>query len=156
MDTNVAVASNGHADQAGPECVAACIGALRQIQESHRLLLDDGYLIFEEYRDNLSASGQPGPGDAFFQWLWNNQANEQHCRTVSVTNHADRGFEEFPNDPRLDSFDWDDRKFVAVVLATGTSPKVLNASDTDWWDHRAALEQHGIDVDFLCPELMEA
>ena len=156
MDTNVAVVANGQADQAGPECVAACVRALRQIQEARRLLLHDGYLIIEEYRDNLSASGQPGPGDAFFLWLWNNQANQRHCRTVPITEDPDRGFEQFPDDPRLASFDSSDRKFVAVALASGTNPTVLNASDTDWWRHRTELRRHGVEIDFLCPELMKA
>ena len=66
-----------------------------------------------------------------------------------------RGFEEFPDSARLSSFDRSDRKFVAVALASGSSPKVLNAADTDWWDHRQALEENGVDVVFLCPELME-
>ncbi len=154
IDTNVPVVANGKAEQAAAGCEATCIKTLRQIRTDRRLLLDDKGLIIQEYRKRLSPSGQPGPGDAFFKWLWENQANEQHCRFVTVTCHADRGFEEFPEDPSLGSFDLDDRKFVAVVLASGTSPNVLNASDTDWWHHRQALERHGIVVVFLCPELM--
>ena len=156
MDTNVAVVANGRADQAGPECVVSCIQALRQIRDGRCLLLDDEGQILQEYRNNLHPSGQRGLGEAFFQWLWNNQANSQHCRMVPVTSHADREFEEFPDDQCLASFDRDDRKFVAVVLASGTSPMVLNASDTDWWHHRRALERHGVRVDFLCRDLMTA
>ena len=67
-----------------------------------------------------------------------------------------RGFEEFPGAPSLAGFDMDDRKFVAVALASGTGPEILNASDTDWWDFREPLERHGVRVNFLCPELMES
>ena len=155
MDTNVAVVANGKTEQAGSRCIRECINRLRHIQDECLLLLDDRSRIIDEYRNNLKPSGQPGPGDAFFLWLWQNQANHEHCRNIAVTPHEDRGFEEFPDDPNLSAFDQDDRKFVAVALASETEPEVLNASDTDWWHHRQALQQHGVEIVFLCPELME-
>ncbi len=156
VDTNVAVVANGMTEQAGQSCVSTCTDTLRKIIEGEKylLLLDDKYLILEEYRNNLSLSGQPGYGDFFIQWLWESQTNERYCRMVPVTPHEDRGFEEFPDDPRLASFDRDDRKFVAVALASGSNPVVLNASDTDWWHHHEPLGNHGVEVMFLCPELM--
>ena len=156
MDTNVAVVANGMTEQAGQTCVAACIVKLRKIVEDEKLilLLDDKYFILDEYRNNLSLSGQPGYGDFFIQWLWESHTNKQYCRMIPVTPHEDREFKEFPNDPSLASFDQDDRKFVAVALASGSSPQVLNASDTDWWHHRESLCKHGVEVAFLCPELM--
>ena len=155
MDTNVAVVANGKTGQADKDCILQCIARLRHIQEECLLLLDDKNRIIDEYRNNLNPSGQPGPGDAFFLWLWRNQANQEYCRKIVVTSHEDRGFEEFPDEPNLRDFDQDDRKFVAVTLASGTGPKVLNASDTDWWHHRQALQQHGVEIVFLCPDLME-
>ncbi len=156
MDTNVAIVANGEADQAGPNCIRKCVERLLQMVDECRVLLDNQSLILNEYRNNLSPSGQPGPGDAFFKWLFDNQGNQEHCRKVGVRLNPEREFEEFPIDPKLSSFDRDDRKFVAVVLASGTSPEVLNASDSDWWHHRQDLQQHGIEIVFLCPELMKA
>jgi hypothetical protein len=153
MDTNVPVVANGRTSQASPDCVLACIDALLRIRENC-LLLDDGGLILDEYRRYLSPSGQPGSGDAFFKWLWNNQGNADQCRRVKITADDDRGFAEFPDDPELERFDKDDRKFVAVALASGNAPPVLNASDTDWWNFREVLSQRGVRVDFICQELM--
>ena len=124
------------------------------VRNAHRVMLDDQRDILDEYLRNLSPSGQPGPGDAFFKWLWENQANESHCVTVAVANDPVRGYREFPEDPALTDFDQDDRKFVAVARAAGTEPPILNASDTDWWHHREALRDCGVRVEFLCPELM--
>ncbi len=155
VDTNVPITANFKAGQADSECEAACIRALRQVQTERRTLLDDKWLIIEEYRKHLSHSGQPGLGDAFFKWLWENQANPRHCRYVSITRHADREFADFPDDLRLEPFDRSDRKFVAVALASGTGPELLNATDTDWWHDRQALVENGINVVFLCPELMK-
>jgi len=154
MDTNVAIVANGRSPQAGISCVENCIAQLLDIRERSRMLIDESGLILEEYRRHLSPSGQPGPGDAFFKWLWSNQANQEYCLQVPITPSEERGFEEFPSDPELAQFDRADRKFVAVALASGESVQILNASDTDWWIYRDALSQHGITVNFICPELM--
>ena len=154
MDTNVAVVANNRTDHVNTECVQECIAKLRHLRSERRLLLDDSNLIIAEYRKRLSFSGQPGVGDAFFKWLHENQVNPKHCRKVVVNPHPELGFEEFPTDPCLSTFDHDDRKFVAVALASGTNPEVLNASDTDWWHHRQALARNGVKVVFICPELM--
>lgn len=156
VDTNVAIVANGRAPQAGDGCVAACIEALLEMRERRRILLDEAGEILDEYLRYLSFSGQPGPGDAFFKWLWSNQANPEHCRQVPITPAAEagRGFEEFPDDPDLAGFDRADRKFVAVAIACGEPAPIWNASDTDWWSCREVLRRHGVEVRFLCPELM--
>ena len=156
VDTNVAIVANGKADQAGVDCIRACIAALKQVRASRRIWLDVNGLILGEYRINLSPTGQPGVGDAFFKWSWNNQANEQLCRQVRLSPLDDdhRLFAEFPDDPELRGFDRSDQKFAAVAIACGEEAPIQNASDTDWWFFREALARHGVQVHFLCPELM--
>ena len=155
MDTNVAIVANGKASHAGDGCVRICVNTLVAIRDRYRMLLDDQGAILEEYRCYLSPSGQPGPGDAFFKWLWDNQGNLQHCRQIRITPVSDRRqFEEFPEDSNLADFDLSDRKFVAVAIASEEHPTILNAADTDWWNHRKALVVHGVTISFLCPELM--
>jgi hypothetical protein len=157
FDTNVPVVANGLARQASETCVQACIDRLLQSRAEDVILVDHIGLIFEEYQRYLMHRGQPGAGDAFFKWLWDNQANESHCRRVQITSiHPDpRGFWEFPDDPRLATFDASDRKFVAVAVAVGSHPPIVNASDTDWWNARDVLAEHGVNVEFVCPELMD-
>jgi len=120
------------------------------------IALDDEMHILQEYSNNLSISGQPGPGDFFMQWVWDNQANPQHCEKVHITPKDEGGedYEEFPQDPELGGFDRSDRKFVAVARASAYAPRILNATDTDWWHYRAILARHGVVVEFLCPGLM--
>ena len=156
LDTNVIKVSNGEASQAGQGCVDNCNETLIWIRESQRLLLDDSGLILDEYTGRpRNLSGQPGLGDFFVKWIWDNKHNERHCRIVEVTPNDERKFDEFPDDSRLSDFDCDDRKFVAVAIASESAPKILNASDTDWWIHRQELGRHGVEIEFLCPELME-
>ena len=90
----------------------------------------------------------------FFKWLWDNQANPKHCQKVPITPDPNREFAEFPDDPDLSGFDRKDRKFVAVALASGLDPEVLNATDKGWYYYSAALKRNGVRVQFLCPDAM--
>ena len=155
MDTNVAVVANYQHEQAGLLCIEACTNWLIEIKKNFRILIDDQNYILREYGNRLSLAGQPGIGDAFYKWLYDNQGYPENCRRVNITSHPDRVFKEFPDDEDLRSFDLEDRKFVAVALNSGTGPSILNASDRDWSDHREALERHSLNIVFLCPKLMK-
>lgn len=127
IDTNVLVVANGKHPPASVACMQACMHALENARDGVTLI-DDAQLILDEYRRHCSLAGQPGLGDAFFKWLWSNQANPHHCVQVPITPHAGRGFAEFPPDAALEGFDASDRKFVAVALGSGRRAPVLNAS----------------------------
>lgn len=155
VDTNVLVVANRQAPQAGPGCVIATVDALQQIQHHGRIALDTGIRILNEYmQQGLSFSGQPGAGDAFFKWVFDNQANAERCEQVEIhpKSGSEHDFEEFPDDPVLENFDRSDRKFVAVALASHNDPDILNAVDSDWWIYRQPLTQHGVNIQLLCPE----
>jgi hypothetical protein len=151
VDTNVGVVANSIDDQYDAQCILSCVEKLKSIISSGRIVLDDKDLILEEYRKHLSASGQPGVGDAFMRWVFTNRWNQDKSEIVEITPN-DGSFVEFPDDEDLTKFDPDDRKFVAVVLTSANRPKVQNAVDSDWWIFRDALKKHGIEVDFLCPD----
>lgn len=152
VDTNVAVVANGVSPQAGPQCVCACIAALRTAREEI-VVLDDGMRILHEYMNNLNMTGQPGPGDLFMKWVFVNQAVSSRCELIPLTlQSADpEDFNEFPGGESLSGFDRSDRKFVAVALGSQNNPKILNAVDSDWWHFRVQLEEHGVRISFLCP-----
>jgi hypothetical protein len=156
IDTNVPIVANGGAPQADAACQLACIRKLETIRRSHRVFLDRSGLILGEYRLYLSPRGQPNVGDAFFKWLWDNQANEEVCHQVTITpiDDSHRAFLEFPEDPLLVTFDRSDQKFVAVVVSSAEQVPIVNATDTDWWDVRAALARHGVTIEFVCIDLM--
>jgi hypothetical protein len=158
VDTNVAVVANHKTSQASPECIHTCASRLQQLQQKDILVLDNGWHIIGEYMKQLNQSGQPGVGDAFLKWVLTNWSNPSRCELVSITLHPGRedqnDFLEFPDDPDLGDFDRSDRKFVATALAHPEHPPILNATDTDWRDHEAALQRHGILITFLCPDMM--
>ena len=154
IDANVPAVANGLTPQADDVCLRNCLAELRRVQNECRLLIDDDWLIIKEYLGISNPTAGTGLGDAFVKWVLNNQTNEARVRRVVITPEPTRGFKEYPNDDDLSTFDRDDRKFVAVALASGTFPDIINATDTDWWIHRRALQQHGVNIRFLCPDLM--
>jgi len=154
IDTNVPLVANGMHPPASLDCIRACTQVLSEARLGVIRIDDDG-LILSEYRHHLSHHGEPGIGDAFFKWLWDNQANPLYCQKIPITydEAGGREFLEFPDDPDLQSFDRSDRKFVAVAIASGANPSIINASDTDWHIFRVALGRY-VTVRFICPELM--
>ena len=156
VDTNVPIVANGRTPQAGPSCVLACIDALDDLRLHQKIVLDNLGRILDEYRNNLSAKGQPGVGHVFFKWVWQNQGNTAHCEMVEIHPRSNgEDYEEFPDDPELARFDRSDRKFVAVALASGSQPPILNAVDSDWWVYQEPLRKHGVKIEFLCPSQFE-
>jgi len=151
VDTNVALVANG-ASSAGPVCTIACTKALRDIERSGRVVVDDAWRIIGEYKHRLNPGGQPGPGDAFLKWVLTNMQNPSRCTQVKITPLDDdpEDFAEFPASLRSVGFDRADRKFVAVAVAQGTSPPILQGFDSKWWGWRGQLKNEGIRVIFLC------
>lgn len=158
VDTNVPIVANGKSEQADDSLVEACIDAILELTRKGGLVVDDGGLIFEEYRQNLSFSGQPGTGDAFMKWVHDHQWNLDYCerRPITLLEGDDRVFAEFPIAAALQEFDASDRKFVAVANATEPKRPILEAVDFKWWGWKDALAVEGIEVIFLDEAAAEA
>jgi len=157
VDVNVAIVANGRSPQANDDCLLACIDALETICRDGMIVIDDGMRILTEYIGHLRMAGQPGPGDFFMKWVWDNQAVLSRCERVplSCRSNDPEDFETFPDDQDLHGFDRSDRKYVATALASLNRPEMLNAVDTDWWHHRRALTRNGVRLRFICPQHMQ-
>jgi hypothetical protein len=155
IDTNVAIVADAADEAASAGCIQACHDALVEAVASV-VCLDDGQRILMEYIRQVGLIGRPGMGRQFVKWIHERQAMPQHCELVPIhpnnLSHEAENYEEFPDDPELASFDPSDRKFVAVALASKFRPPVLNATDSDWWNDREALERNGVVIQFLCPD----
>jgi len=153
VDTNVPVVANGHTAQASIECQQACLTELLEVQKAELCLLDSAGAILDEYLSQKPHGFPQGPGDLFFIWVYDNQANPSRCARVKVTPLLNdrRMFAEFPDDPKLAGFDPADKKFVAVALASNFMPPILNAVDSDWREFKTLLATHNVWVRNLCP-----
>jgi hypothetical protein len=151
VDTNVILVANGQHQDVSAACVESCASRLHGIVQSGRVAIDDGYRILKEYQHKADPFVGKRAGDAFLKWLLRNNANPKKCDQVQLVEHVERAFEAFPDDKRLEKFDWPDRKFVAVAATHPQKPPILQAADSKWIDWAPALQDHGVKVDFVCP-----
>jgi hypothetical protein len=155
IDTNVLIAANGRdCPQVTPQCRFNSSQYLRNFQVKGIIVIDNRWLIVNEYKHKVNQTGQPGIGDAFLKWVLTNQANSKRCEQVVINPLKDASFVEFPDDPELEKFDQSDRKFVAVALATSDRPPIVNAVDSDWLEFYEPLVKNGVKIQFLCPDVV--
>lgn len=150
VDTNVVLVANGQHADVSLECVKTCVLTLQSIMRTGKLALDEGFLILHEYQNKTQPKKGNRPGDAFVKWALNNRCNAKKVDQVPLLEHPERGFESFPDDADLVSFDSPDRKFVSVSGAHPDKPSIAQAADSKWLDWAPALHRHGIEVNFLC------
>ncbi len=152
VDTNVPATANGANSSASPDCVARSARALQALVKSGHVFIDAGGLIVKEYRNSLSAKGQPGPGDAFLKWLLSVEWGGERVTRVAVTPKPNdpEDFEELPTPPKGVRYDRSDRKFLAVSAAHNEHPPILQSFDAKWWGWRRALAGIGVTIHFLC------
>lgn len=160
IDTNVPKTANLAVDPMSISedlilCVQQCVNSINKVIENGGLVLDDGNKIFNEYRGELSMSGQPGVGDEFLKWIHYNRYSFPDSDRVTITPNED-SFNEFPDHPGLTDFDISDRKFIAVANAHPEKPPILEATDSKWWGWKNAIKESGIKVNFLCPDYVKA
>lgn len=147
VECNVAVVANGRDTHASVECQLACIRELKRVVNECIVAVDSHGYIFDEYKRHLNFSGQPGVGDGFFRYLHQFHYNADKIARVPITLDDDeKGFSELPKN----ELDPSDRKFLAVAVVA--KAEVLNATDSDWEENRALIEELDVKVIQLCPE----
>ncbi len=146
VDTNVAVVANGRNTNASLYCRMAAIDALAGLLRRGRIVIDAGGEMAAEYQVYCEPKGQPGVGDRFFREVLMNYHGK--VERILLAKRNDGTFVDFPDDPALVTFDPSDRKFAAA--ARKAAVPVMNATDSDWSYHHAALSRNGIEVEFVC------
>jgi hypothetical protein len=151
VDTNVILVANGaHADVTD-ECIESCVLALHALTQKGVVVIDDAHLILSEYGRKTSPRKGKGVGDVFVKWLYQNMGTRTKCHQVSLTEHAENDYAEFPVPALIPAFDAPDRKFAAVANAHPDKPPILQAADCKWLDWHDQLHAAGIAVKFICP-----
>ncbi len=147
IDTNVAIVANEKSKHASIDCELKCIALLEQCA-GLTIALDDCELIMDEYSQHLSYAGQPGVGDMFFKYLYDNQYanNKISHHAITAIEEENQGFQELPTN----NFDPSDRKLLAVAVVAKAS--IVNATDSDWAESSDLLNQLGVNVYQLCSE----
>ena len=149
VDTNVLIVANGLATHAAMDCQLSCVGELARLQREGVVCVDNKRLIMGEYGRMTDHDGPPMPGSAFYKYLWQNMYNEEKVRQVQVEPRDSEG-RDF-DDPVLPPNNLKkDAKFLAVAVKA--EAVVVNAVDSDWYEHRALTDDLGVRVRQLCPQ----
>lgn len=148
IDTNVAISANGNNTHASYNCQLECINFLENCTEKHIIVIDEPGNIMDEYSKHLSYAGQPGVGDMFFKYLYDNQYSTDKILMVdiNISIETNRGFEELP----INLLDSSDRKFLATAVVAKAN--IVNATDSDWSEQTQLLKDLNIKVKQICPE----
>ena len=164
VDENVPIVANDAArlagrlklisPQADDACRLATIERLQMLIRGGVILIDDYGIVLGKYRDKLSSKGQPGIGDAFLRHIWDNSWNPKKVLQLAIEREKSGEFTAFPDDPDLETFDKDDRIFVALARTAPKKAIIVNAVDSDYRDHSIALTRFGIEIEELCPHCL--
>ena len=152
IDTNVLLVANGSHQDVSDACMQRCIERLIYQKERGITVIDDCFHILREYQNKTHPNQPKGVGDVFLKWLLQNQLNTTHVEQISITEIEENRYTEFPDANLEARFDSPDRKFAAVSNAHPQKPPILQAADCKWLDWWETLRDHGIVVEFLCPE----
>lgn len=151
VDTNVAIVANGRLKDAGDRppsimCRKAAVEFLVQVVECGTALLDRDGAVSAQYRRYLSARGQPGIGDRFYQMTL--QHSPRSVEYIELPKRADGEYSDLPQ-PLIDAgFDPEDRVFAALAIRENVP--VFNATDSDWVEHAGVLSACAVKVKNLC------
>lgn len=151
VDTNVPIVANGRPDPKDKnppslDCRIAAVKFLQCLLSSGTVLVDLAGEIQAEYRTYFCPNGQPGVGDRFYREVLNSAPHR--IERIELPKRDDGEYADLPQALIGANFDPSDRKFAA--LAKREQVPVVNATDSDWLEHRARLDESAIHVKFLC------
>ncbi len=149
IDTNVLVV----ASDPTRDCSENCFDFLEKILRNESVILIDEFFdkkrqnfcseIEDEYKKNISSQD-------YAYWLlrkiFDRDPSSMICR-IDVKKDEDENYSDFPSD--LKKFDPNDKKFVAVAIASEQNPEIVNAGDRGWKRHEAVLKKY-VKLKFLC------
>lgn len=148
VDTNVLIVGSAaveprygdvSVDADGIEVVFDWLAAFRDDAE-RKLALDTAWKIYEEYNRKLN-------GQHFGLQVVHHKL--QACLRTEPVQYDGNGNGVVP--PGLAAVDNSDKKFVAAALNDPANVQIVNAADSDWKQHEAALRAHDIVVVELLP-----
>lgn len=150
IDTNVLLVASGKANHVTDGCVDNATKFLIGVKQSKSMThLDSAGEILSEYLKKNQPFKNRKPGDEFLRYLINSSGDQRLVNRVELEKDETSNYLNFPSDPALTGFDEDDKKFIAVAIASNVDPEIVDAADSDWRDFEEALQRH-ITLKFLC------
>ena len=149
VDTNVGIVAHEKSPDIDAQCISNCIEFLEAILAHEVVIVDDKYLILDEYYSVIQRlKGAPGIFHIFFKYINTYMFHGDRVRQASITPVRDesRGFKQLPEN----ELDPSDRKFLAVAVVA--EAEIVNATDSDWSEQAELTRNLGVSVRQLCPQ----
>ena len=160
IDTNVLLVASGLAKQMSDACLKICYQRLEKARADEQVVVDNQFFILGEYQNKLDANKRrPSPGGEFIRHLLQHMAKPEKVAAIDLTpkNQERTKFAQFPPDAALEAdFDPADRKFVAASYAHPERPRIVESADSKWLGWEAQLKTHGIKLEVLCRDELQA
>ena len=154
VDTNVWVMVDKVVAEAETDEEKRCINSCEQwledfVNGDDYLVLDnyDTWQIMTEYRNNVRGGGVA-------ESILNSLSSSIFHRLVLKEIDFDGDSIAIVPSP-FDQIHKNDRKFVAVAIQCEPFATICHATDRGWVTHRRLLEENGLSIRGLCPELIE-
>jgi hypothetical protein len=156
IDTNVALVANPPTHMS-TKCSTACVEFIESVLSGeHLVVIDDNYLLIEEYEHFRNSKNPNTYSHRFLRWIYNYQADPKFIKQVKITRIGDSDFTEIPASLNKVGIDASDKKFIAVSIANKCKAPIYEAADSKWIGWEKSLSENGVKVVFLCKdELVE-
>lgn len=102
----------------------------------------------DKYKAHASFKGQPGVGDAFLRFVYEKGYDAAAVTRVDIRNGD--GTWRLPANFLICGFDDDDLLWVSAAHNSPKPSQILNACDSDYDEHAAALAAIPVSVSELC------
>lgn len=120
--------------------------------EDSKLVLDQGYEIVKEYRNNITNNNQPTLANYFLDWVYQYLSRILIEDFIFLDKTDNNEYVDYPKHQELSKFDISDRKFIALANAHYEHPPIVQGTESKWWMLREIFETCGIHILFLDEE----
>lgn len=154
IDTNVLMLASGDvelADVARLKCANKCAEFIRDFIEKplNIVVVDNDWEIITEYRNNIATlKNGGGLAEAFLQKILHAICTSS-VELIPLDKIGEYNYSNYPNNIRLQTFDKDDRKFIALSYSHPQHPPIVQGGDSEWYGIKQDLLDEQIQIIFL-------
>ena len=160
IDTNVpmqAAKDPSNMNEIEALCSERCLNFIQSFinDPTSKLVLDDCWEIFNEYRKNIPQNAAPSIATIFMKWVCkriNEISVEDYLHLAKDCNGL---YKDFPSHNGLKNFDNADRKFIALANTHPEHPAIIQGTDYKWHNFEKIFSDFGIVIFFLCDEYIQ-
>lgn len=116
-------------------------------EKDSKLVLDIGYEIMTEYRNNVCKDSNMGK--IFFRWLYDYYSRIDNNDHIKLEKNDNGQYKDYPYYDDTKDFDESDKKYIALANAHSEKPPIIEATDGKWMGYESVFLRYDISIEFL-------